>query len=227
MKSINPTQVDPIPAAYSPAAQTKRVEILIVDDSSFDTKNIERQCLRTSLYCAIDTATDVETMRQALDTKTYDVIFIDYHLASETGIEARKVICEHPKNGDTTTIMITGEVCHEVAVSAIKNGCQDYVAKSDLNSTALEMMLKTATKRLEDHATQVLQREMDAIHARTMGAVTEVVQQELSDERMVSLLLKALTQIGYADGRPYINAAPEAPNLLSEDDTDPNFFIFK
>ncbi|MEM5474820.1 response regulator [Pacificibacter sp. AS14] len=201
--------------------------ILIVDDSVFDCQNIERQCRRTNLQLSIDTAKDVKTMQKSMDTKTYDVIFVDYHLANETGLEAQNVIRRHPSHANATTIMMTGEVCHEIAVTAIKSGCQDYVAKYDMDAFSIEMMMKTAAKRLEQHATRVFQKEMDAIHDRTMSAVTEVVRTELSDDRIVSLLMRALGQVSYSGGQSIEHETGENSILNMLDDPNPSFFIFK
>lgn len=226
MKSVNVANSTSM-AVTNFACHEKELQILIVDDSSFDCRNIERQCRRTSLYLTIDTARDVASMLLALDAKVYDVIFLDYHLTNATGLEARQFISEHPKNSKAATIMVTSEASHEIAVSAIKNGCQDYVAKSDLDAISLELMMKTATKMLEDHTTRVLQSEMNAIHERTVGAVTEVVQHELSDDRIVSLLVRALEQVSYVDDKPVIGSIPDAVSVLVENDSDPNCFVFK
>jgi PleD family two-component response regulator len=223
-------------AIYDPTSQKESLQrihpgqemrILIVDDSDFDCQNIERQCRRTSLHLSIDTAQDVASMKQAMDAKDYDVIFVDYHLAKETGLEAQEAIRRHPSHAKTTTIMMTGEVSHEVAVSAIKNGCQDYVAKSDLDAFSIEFMMKAAAKRLEEHATHVLQREMDAVHDRTMSAVTKVIRTELSDDRLVSLLVRALGQVSYSNGQPIAHNTNEIASLIDLGDTNPGFFVFK
>ncbi|WP_417242236.1 response regulator [Celeribacter sp.] len=205
----------------------RETRVLIVDDSEFDCMNIERQCRRTNLFLSVDTANDVEGMRKALDETKYDVIFVDYHLAFETGLEAREVIREHPTNKSAATIMITGEVCHEVAVSAIKNGCHDYVAKGDLDALSIEMMMASATEQLENHTTRVLRAEMDAIHDRTMGAVTKAMQDELSDDRIISLLVRALGQVSAADGLATPQDTDDETPLIDVDDTGPNFFVFK
>ncbi|SEL42974.1 response regulator [Pacificibacter marinus] len=226
MKNVSVVTPDNFPTVQYGNPE-KELQILIVDDSSFDLNNIERHCRRTSLYLTIDTARDVDAMLEALDTKIYDIIFLDYHLTNATGLEARKLISEHSLNSKAATIMITGEVSHEVAVSAIKNGCQDYVAKSDLDTTSLELMMKTAAKRLEGHASRVLQGQMDNIHARTMGAVTQVVQRELSDERILSLLIRAMEQVSYVDGQPVIGGVPDVLSILTENDSEPNSFVFK
>lgn len=204
---------------------TKKLKVLIVDDSSFDSQNIERQCRRTSLYMSIDTVSDVSSMRQALDAKSYDIIFVDYHLAHETGLQARQVISQHSLNSDAATIMVTGEVSHEVAVTAIKNGCEDYVAKTDLDAMSLEMIMKSASKRLENHASRVLQSEMNAIHGRTIDAMTEIVENQLGDDRIVALIVRALQQITYVDGHPTLQQAPDTVALL--DIQKPEFFDFQ
>ncbi|MBW4963117.1 response regulator [Sulfitobacter sp. CW3] len=202
------------------APENKELKVLIVDDSSFDCKNIMRQFRRTSLRLSIDTASDLDQMRVALDTRKYDVIFVDYHLTHETGLQARQVISQHPENAQTATIMITGEASHEVAVSAIKNGCKDYVAKADLDAMSLEMMMKSATKKLEQHASKVLQSEMDAIHDRTIAAMSQLVQNELSDDRIVSLIVRALQHVTYVDGFPVLQQTPEITTSAESEKLD-------
>ena len=207
-------QADTLPHA------SKELKVLIVDDSAFDCENIKRQCRRTSLFLSIDTASDVEQMRKALDRQKYDVIFVDYHLANETGLQARHVISEHPDNAQAATIMITGDVSHEIAVSAIKNGCKDYVDKADLDAMSLEMMMKSATKRLEKHATKVLQSEMDAVHDKTITAMKHIMQSELSDDRIIALFLRALQQVTYVDGVPMLQKMPDITSLFEKERLD-------
>ncbi|WP_175498466.1 response regulator [Sulfitobacter marinus] len=202
------------------APENKELSVLIVDDSSFDCRNIMRQFRRTSLHLAVDTASDLDQMRAALDTRKYDVIFVDYHLTHETGLQARQIISKHPENGQTATIMITGEASHEVAVSAIKNGCKDYIAKEDLDAISLEMMMKSATKKLEKHASKVLQSEMDTIHDRTIAAMSQLVQNELSDDRIVSLIVRALQHVTYVDGYPVLQQTPELVTSLENEKLD-------
>jgi PleD family two-component response regulator len=202
------------------APENKELMVLIVDDSSFDCKNIMRQFRRTSLRLSVDTACDLNQMRAALDRRRYDVIFVDYHLTHETGLQAIQIISQHPKNAQAATIMITGEASHEVAVSAIKNGCKDYVDKADLDAISLEMMMKSATKRLEKHASRVLQSEMDAIHDRTIAAMSQLVQNELSDDRIVSLILRALQQVTYVDGFPVLQHSPDFTTSLENEKLD-------
>lgn len=200
-------------------------KVLIVDDSAFDCEHIERQCRRTNLYLSIDTASSVQAMKAAMDTTEYDVIFVDYNLTQETGLEAQEAIREHPSHTKAATIMMTGQVNHEIAVSAIKSGCQDYVAKSDMDAMSIELMMKTAAKRLEKHASRVLQNEMEAIHDRTMGAVSEVVNNALGEERLVSALVRALGQVSYIEGQPIVAEPSNAEPLV--DDGIPAYFVFK
>lgn len=206
--------------AYLHSDENTGLKVLIVDDSSFDCENIKRQCRRTSLYLSIDTASDVEQMRKALDQTKYDIIFIDYHLTNETGLQARHVISEHPHNAQAATIMITGDVCHEIAVSAIQNGCKDHVDKADLDAMSLEMMMKSATRRLEKHANRVLQTEMDAVHDKTVSAMTQIMKNELSDDRIVSLFLRALQQVTYIDGVPVLQKMPDITSLFEKEQLD-------
>ena len=206
--------------AYPNYHESTELKVLIVDDSSFDCENIKRQCRQTSLYLSIDTASDVEQMRKALDQTKYDIIFVDYHLTNETGLQARHVISEHPHNAHAATIMITGDVCHEIAVSAIQKGCKDYVDKADLDAMSLEIMMKSATRRLEKHATRVLQTEMDAVHDKTVSAMTQIMKSELSDDRIVSLFLRALQQVTYIDGVPVLQKMPDMTSLFEKEQLD-------
>ena len=117
-------------------------------------------------------------------------------------------------------IMITGDVSHEIAVSAIKNGCKDYVDKADLDAMSLEMMMKSATKRLEKHATKVLQSEMDAVHDKTITAMKHIMQSELSDDRIIALFLRALQQVTYVDGVPMLQKMPDITSLFEKERLD-------
>ena len=61
---------------------------------------------------------------------------------------------------------------------------------------------------------------MDAIHDRTIAAMSQLVQNELSDDRIVSLIVRALQHVTYVDGFPVLQQTPEITTSAESEKLD-------
>ena len=77
MEDINERTLSHARAEGPHGLAASATRVLIVDDSHFDCMSIERQCRRTDLFVSVDTASDIDAMRAAMDAREYDVIFVD------------------------------------------------------------------------------------------------------------------------------------------------------
>lgn len=121
-----------------------KLRILTIDDDEGDIEILRR---------VLDDVRDykIELLafthwQQALDyinDPEPDLIFVDYRLGGETGIEVFRFIrrngCESP------VVMLTGQGSEMVAVEAMKAGVADYIIKENLEP---ENMLKVITNAL-------------------------------------------------------------------------------
>lgn len=106
------------------------LRVLIIEDSE-DDYLLEMHALKQSGYdvYALRVATDLE-LNKALSKNQWDLILSDYSMPYLSGIEALHLVRAHDKN--IPFIIVSGVIGEEKAVSAIKDGANDYVNKRHL-----------------------------------------------------------------------------------------------
>ncbi len=122
------------------------MQILIIDDSETDRMRLVRLCKDAGLNFDSTEVATIEDMRAALMSKQYDLVFVDYMLIGEDGLQAIDVLNEHPDQ-KAASIMIAGEGQIGIAVEAMRRGCSDYLTKGELTVTALQKSVATAIER--------------------------------------------------------------------------------
>jgi CheY-like chemotaxis protein len=113
------------------------INALLLDDSKFDRLRIRRMSRESGIPIFIDEAVSLQALRLLLDEETFDVVLIDYRLDSGDGIEALEILRAHPVNSQCPAIMVTGVADPDVAVRAMRLGCSDYLAKSEMDAASL------------------------------------------------------------------------------------------
>src|SRR5215467_4975940 len=116
--------------------------LLIVDD-----EKTQREGLRAALEDRYDVylAEDAKSAMDLLEREHFDVMLTDFRLPSEDGMKlikrakslARPPIC----------ILMTAYGSEELAVQAMKEGADDYIAKGRLQIDELEMRIARALRR--------------------------------------------------------------------------------
>lgn len=133
--------------ALPKAGQILALKALIVDDSEFDRKHLRRMCRRAGLKLEFSEASDIASMCKKLDAESFDLIFLDYHLEIETGLEALAEVVVHQKQSDAISIMVTSVDSHETVIEAMRNGCSDYLIKSELTPDTIRKSITSAIER--------------------------------------------------------------------------------
>ena len=90
---------------------------------------------------------DLGSALRALAGIQFDVVLLDLGLPDATGIEAVRRICQ--SNPDLPVVVLTGNTSDRIAVEAIENGAQDFLAKQlpFPNSERLARTLRYAIAR--------------------------------------------------------------------------------
>ena len=123
------------------------INTLMIDDDQFDRTRFSHICRGTGLTVKIKDTATIDEMRHALDDNKFDIVFIDYRLNDGTGLDVLEEIQTHPINCDAATIMIAGEGQAEIAVTALKKGCSDYIVKDNLNPESLRRAIINALQK--------------------------------------------------------------------------------
>lgn len=122
------------------------MQILVIDDSETDRMRILRLCKDAGLNFVGTEVETIEELRGALASRQFDIVFIDYLLAGEDGLQAIEVLNDHPEQR-AASIMIAGEGQIGIAVEAMRRGCSDYLTKPELTVAALQKSVATAIER--------------------------------------------------------------------------------
>jgi signal transduction histidine kinase len=119
------------------------LHILVIDDSE-DDRLLYRRALKKSpdtLY-EIAEADNGESGLDALEHHRPDCILLDYSLPGRNGVEVLKRI--RALDAHVPVVILTGQGNETVAVAAMKEGAQDYIAKSTITPDALERVVRVA-----------------------------------------------------------------------------------
>ncbi|MGB7241260.1 MAG: response regulator [Sulfitobacter sp.] len=162
------------------------IKTLLLDDNNFDRQRIRRMSLKTDLPIEIDEVDSIETMKQAVKAVSYDLVLIDYRLPVGDGLTALDAIHSGALNKDPGTIMITGESKVETAVSAMKRGCHEFLAKDDMNTDALRAAMMNAMVLAGHNRIPILPE------ATQSAQIRDVVADALSDPEMQGTLVSIL-----------------------------------
>src|SRR5205814_10048602 len=115
--------------------------LLVVDD-----EKTQREGLRAALEVRYDVslAEDAKAAMELLEREHFDVLLTDFRLPSEDGmklITRAKSLSKPP-----ICILMTAYGSEELAVEAMKQGADDYIAKGRLQIDELEMRIARALR---------------------------------------------------------------------------------
>ena len=138
---------------------SRPMNILVIDDNELDRQRLIRLCGQAGLNIHTTQVEGLAQLEEALARFQYDVIFIDYYLAGDTGLEALEMIAESDVNKQSASIMLAGEGQINVAVEAMRKGCSDYMTKAMMNVDTLQKSIATALERQMMAATLAAEKE--------------------------------------------------------------------
>jgi two-component system cell cycle sensor histidine kinase/response regulator CckA len=126
---------------------SKRLSVLIVEDSEDDALLVARQLERGGYEIDMQRVDTLEAMAEALDSRPWDVVIADYAMPGFGGMAALDLM--HAKELDLPFIIVSGTIGEESAVAAMKAGAYDYVMKDNLARLvpAVEREIQEAEKR--------------------------------------------------------------------------------
>lgn len=119
------------------------VTILVIDDN-VDDRELCSRVLKKVLgdRLRLVEAGSGERGLQAIEEHAPDCVLLDYSLPGHNGIEVLRRI--RAKHAHLPVIMLTGQGNEAVAVMSMKEGAQDYIAKSAIAPEALQRIIQTA-----------------------------------------------------------------------------------
>jgi len=124
---------------------TESMKILVIDDSEDDRLLYSRALHKSAdVNYIISEACDGEEGLSHIQATPPACILLDYSLPGRNGIEVLKRIrSQHPF---ISVVMMTGQGNENVAVAAMQQGAQNYIAKSSITPETLEHVIRMAVE---------------------------------------------------------------------------------
>ena len=144
---------------------SKRLRVLVVEDSQDDTDLLLRELRRGSYNPAYERVESAEAMQTALNRQAWDIVISDYSMPHFSAPEALALLQE--SGYDVPFIIISGTIGEERAVAAMKAGANDYLMKGHLARLVpvIERELREARARRKQRQAEVelnrLRREQE------------------------------------------------------------------
>lgn len=155
------------PNSYPPAFS--RLRVLILDDSELDRLRLIRLCDRAGMDVETVEVSNLTAFRDALDQSAFDLVFVDYLLAEETGMQAIDILRSRIDSEHCAMIMLVGVGQIQTAVEAIRKGCSDYLLKEELTASTLRRSVDGALQQLHSHGDVTMDSMADATLEQTVG----------------------------------------------------------
>ena len=207
--------------------------LLIVED-----EKTSREGLRAALEDRFDVyvAEDAAAATLLLEQENFDVMLTDFQLPKEDGMKLikRAKTLAHPP----VCILMTAYGSEELAVEAMKNGADDYIAKGRLQLAELEMRITRAVKqqKLENENVALKQQINARFGVENIIASTPAMREVLELVRAVAparttvlisgesgtgkeLIAKAIHQLSPRKNAPLVtvHCAALSPTLLESE----------
>lgn len=147
---------------------TEALSILVIDDNE-DDRLLYRRTLQKSTYASykLYEAEQGDEGIDAIREQAPSCVLLDYSLPGRNGVEVLKRI--RSKYPYLPVVMLTGQGNETVAVTAMREGAQNYIAKGSITTETLEHAILVAMKYCAMQSRIEEQRNSLEIFARAMA----------------------------------------------------------
>ena len=151
--------------------EKKKISILLIDDDPADAEILRRLLEQIDAW-EIDflAFNDAKQGRTEASRSRVNLIFLDYLLGAETGLDIFRGIRED--GCLLPVIMLTGYGSEEIAVGAMKAGVSDYLVKGRITPDILRLVISNALQKFE------MQQKIDEQRAALLDAERQRVMME-------------------------------------------------
>ncbi|MBI1785609.1 diguanylate cyclase [Candidatus Sumerlaeota bacterium] len=169
--------------------EREKLSVLLIDDDPGDAELLYRQLDDIpGREIEFFPFTDYESGLAELRQREIDVIFIDYLLGAQTGIDALRAL--KAAGISRPIIMLTGQGNEKVAVEAMKAGAADYLIKRFTSTDDLHRALLNALEKWALHQKiEEQQKELERL-AKTDG-LTGLYNRRFFIERLIEEMNEA------------------------------------
>lgn len=176
----------------------KPIQLLLVEDNPGDARLI-RELLKEVAGASFEVAHAgrLEEARQAVGGRAFDIILTDLSLPDSRGLEAFHALRDLAPT--TPVVVLSGVDDEEIAVTAVREGAQDYLAKGRLEPHLLGRAIRYAIER--QHAEERLISSEAFYHSLVEHLPQNIFRKDLNEkftfanQRFCQILGKPLEEI--------------------------------
>lgn len=155
------------------------LRILHLEDSAVDHELVQLALGKSGEPCELERVETLEEFGRRVQTFSFDVILADYRLPGFTALDAWHILQQQAQ--PPPFILLSGAIGEPAAVSAIKMGVSDYLAKDDLSKLA-----QIIRRAMEVHSIRRAKEMADielAVSEQRLADFAEHLQTTMEQER--------------------------------------------
>lgn len=137
------------------------LRILNIDDDDIDRMNLTRQLKAANSNIEVVATANVEDALQYLENERFDMIFVDYFMPKVTGFEFINYLNTSTEINIPIVVLSNMEDM-TISLECLIAGAQDFILKSEINSSRLIRVILQSRKRNE--IKQALVESLSLIH---------------------------------------------------------------
>lgn len=169
--------------------EAKLLTLLAIDDDPGDRELLERHLEEIYDFAiTVVACPSIEAAREALMRQAVDVIFVDYLLGADTGLEFLRELRER---GDRRPIVVlTGQGDQRIAAAVMRAGADDYLVKDDLNPDTIYRSLRFVFERYENERNRAA-LEAELVRLARFDELTGLCNRRYLFDRLMQEMLRA------------------------------------
>lgn len=210
------------------AVSSATVNVLIIDDNPTDTNRVaESLAEETGPSYHVESADRLSTGLERLSRNEINVVLLELQLSDSEGLDTLARVRAH--SPDLPVLVLTGSLDRRLGMSAVLEGAQDYLMKSEMNYFSLSRVIQYAIARERASRSKdnfvgvvcheirnplsVIQGSIETLRERLNGSMT-VEQETLADmagrntERITKIIDNMLNLSRLESGSAKIRQTP-------------------
>jgi PAS domain S-box-containing protein len=176
-------------------ASTVPLRVLIVEDLEWDAELMRVELARNRIDCETRRVEREGEFRDALDAFRPDIILADYTLPRFSALRAVRIVDD--MGLDIPTILVSGTITEQVALTCLRAGVADYILKSNLLrlGPAVTAALEARSIRRENERARL---QIEALSGIVRDSLHEIYVFNADTLRFLHANRAALANTGYA-----------------------------
>jgi signal transduction histidine kinase/HPt (histidine-containing phosphotransfer) domain-containing protein len=148
--------------------------VLLIEDCEEDALRVLRELRRGGYDAVSDRVATAADLAAALDRQAWDVIISNRSMPKFSGMAALEIVRQRDSN--IPFILVSGMICAETAVAAMKAGANDYLLKQSLGRLAPAVQRGIQQARARKQAEDELRKAQGKLEGRVTQLTAELAQ---------------------------------------------------